>query len=201
MASFILAVTPGPAVVYIIARSIAQGRASGFASVIGVALGNFGNMLGASLGLAAVFAVSTTAFLVVKYLGAAYLIFIGFQMIRSARQGAQNAAISLPQTDLKKVFQDGFLVALFNPKTALFFAAFLPQFLDAHGPHLLQSVMLGGIFVLIAASTDALYVLGASAVRRSLSSVQVAARTGKTMSGCAFIGLGILTATTGHKSH
>jgi threonine/homoserine/homoserine lactone efflux protein len=201
LASFILAVTPGPAVLYIITRSIAQGRASGLASVAGVALGNMGNMIGASIGLAALFAVSTLAFTVVKFLGALYLIFIGTQMILEARRtGAQAQAGDIPRIALRRIFRDGFLVALFNPKTALFFAAFLPQFLDAHGNHLVQSIALGAIFVLLAAITDTLYVLAASAVRGSLGKLSSASRMGKYAGGTAFIGLGILTAFTSHKA-
>ncbi len=200
-ASFILAVTPGPAVLYIITRSIAQGKSSGLASVAGVALGNMGNMIGASIGLAALFAVSILAFTVVKFLGAIYLIFIGAQMILEARRtGAQAQSGDVPRIALRRIFRDGFLVALFNPKTALFFAAFLPQFLDPHGNHLVQSVALGTMFVLIAAITDTLYVLAASAVRGSLGKLSSASRIGKYAGGTAFIGLGVLTAFTGQKA-
>lgn len=199
-ASFVLAVTPGPAVLYIVTRSIAQGRASGLASVAGVALGNLGNMIGASIGLAALFAVSTLAFTIVKFLGAGYLIFIGSQMIYAARKSQNYEAKDVPPTVLKKIFTDGFLVALFNPKTALFFAAFLPQFLQVQGDHLIQSLVLGSMFVLIAATTDTLYVLAASVLRSSLGTMSFAARAGKYLAGSAFIGLGVLTAFTGHKA-
>ena len=154
-----------------------------------------------AIGLAALFAVSTLAFTVVKFLGAIYLIFIGTQMILEARRtGAQAQAGDVPRIALRRIFRDGFLVALFNPKTALFFAAFLPQFLDPHGNHLVQSVALGTMFVLIAAITDTLYVLAASAVRGSLGKLSSASRIGKYAGGTAFIGLGVLTAFTGQKA-
>lgn len=201
-ASFVLAITPGPAVLYIITRSISQGRSSGLASAAGVALGNMGNVIVASVGLAAIFQISAVTFWIVKYLGAGYLIYIGYQMIRSARDldGAQ--AVKIEVKSLRRIFRDGFLVALFNPKTALFFASFMPQFLEADGPHLAQSLALGLIFVLLAIMTDMVYVFAATKLRKSLSNISFGARWGKTLSGTAFIGLGCLTAFSGgHKAH
>src|SRR5712671_1547526 len=141
LASFVLAVTPGPGVFYIVTRSVAQGRRSGLASVSGVALGNLCNACGASFGLAAVFAMSSLAFTLVKYLGAAYLIFLGVQTLRAP--GTDVIAVDPQRAQLARIFRDGFVVALFNPKTAVFFAAFLPQFINATAPPLPQSVVLG----------------------------------------------------------
>src|SRR5215207_7827590 len=152
-ASLVLAATPGPAVVYIIARTVAQGRASGLASVSGVALGNLGNALGAALGLAALFAVSAAAFTVVKWAGAAYLVYLGIRMWMAAAPAPAGTAVQQPRQPLQRVFRDGFVVALLNPKTTLFFAAFLPQFMDtAHAP-MAQTILLGVIFVVMAAVT------------------------------------------------
>src|SRR3972149_202596 len=114
-ASFILAITPGPAVLYIVTRSVAQGRRSGVASVAGIALGNLGNALGASVGLAALFAVSSLAFTIVKYAGAMYLVYLGAQALRSRRRDIDSSVHGPAQ--LRKVFRDGFVVALLNPKT------------------------------------------------------------------------------------
>src|SRR4051812_38073975 len=129
LASFLLAVTPGPGVLYIVTRSVTQGRLSGLASVAGVALGNLGNALGAALGLAALFAVSSVAFTVVKYVGAAYLVYLGIHALRAAASAGDGAAAtehqqapSQPAIALRRVFLDGFVVAVLNPKTALFFA-------------------------------------------------------------------------------
>lgn len=151
-ASLVLAISPGPGVFYIVARSLAQGRRSGLASVAGVALGNLGNAVGASLGLAALFAVSSVAFTIVKYLGAVYLVYLGVQALRARRLQLESA--ELGHARLSRIFRDGLVVALFNPKTAVFFAAFLPQFINSGTAPTLQSVVLGAMFVAIAAVTD-----------------------------------------------
>jgi threonine/homoserine/homoserine lactone efflux protein len=192
-ASLVLALTPGPAVVYIVARTLAQGRACGLASVLGVALGNLGNAIGAALGLAALFAISSAAFTVVKWAGAAYLVWLGVRMWRSKPAGAADAP-QAPAQPLARVFRDGFVVALLNPKTTLFFAAFLPQFMDAHGSPLLQTLALGGVFVAIAACTDLAYVATASLVAPRLGRATRHAVWGNRIAGTSFIGLGVLTA-------
>ena len=197
-ASVVLAVTPGPAVFYIVTRSVSQGRPSGLASVAGVALGNLGNAIGASLGLAALFAVSSAAFTIVKYLGALYLIWLGIQALRRPATAAAAGATPRAQA-LRRIFADGFLVALLNPKTAIFFAAFLPQFLQPGAPAL-QAVALGAMFVAVAAVTDTLYALASGAVQPWLSRASGAARVGRYVTGGAFIGLGVLTALSGPRA-
>jgi len=204
-ASFVLAVTPGPGVFYIVARSVTQGRVSGLASVAGVALGNLGNAIGASLGLAALFAISSLAFAVVKYLGAAYLVFLGVQALR--RRAADDdgpatvdAPAPLATPSLERIFMDGFVVALLNPKTALFFAAFLPQFIDASRSPMAQTIALGVVFVAMAAVTDSLYALTAGAVQPWLSRARGAQSAGPYLTGGAFIGLGLLTALSGQRA-
>ncbi|HKQ61287.1 MAG TPA: LysE family translocator [Candidatus Polarisedimenticolaceae bacterium] len=189
IASFILAVTPGPGVLYIVTRSLTQGRRFGLASVAGVALGNLGNAVGASLGLAAVFAVSAVAFTVVKYLGAVYLLYLGIQAIRAPRTGEATAAPA--PGSLGRIFRDGFVVALLNPKTAVFFAAFLPQFMNAQTPALVQSVTLGSIFVAIAALTDTAYALAAGALAPALVRARGVRAAGRYLTGGAFIGLAV----------
>jgi threonine/homoserine/homoserine lactone efflux protein len=192
-ASLMLALTPGPAVVYIVARTLAQGRACGLASVVGVALGNLANAAGAALGLAALFAVSSAAFTVVKWAGAAYLVYLGIRMWRAAPAIADRTALA-PAQPLRRVFRDGFVVALLNPKTTLFFAAFLPQFMDAHASPLLQTLALGGVFVGVACCTDLIYVLSASLVAPRLGRAARHAVWGNRLAGTSFIGLGVLTA-------
>jgi threonine/homoserine/homoserine lactone efflux protein len=194
VASIILAVTPGPGVIYIVTRSMTQGRKSGIASVAGVALGNLGNALAASLGLAALFAASSVAFSIVKYLGAAYLIYLGIQSIR---RRADTTLPTVAEVPLRTVFRDGLIVALFNPKTAIFFAAFLPQFIAADQPFLAQSLILGTIFVLIAAVSDSAYALAASAIARWLMSRKQLGRLGAWLGGITYIGLGVATAFLG----
>ena len=156
-ASAVLAVTPGPGVIYIVSRTLAQGRAAGVASIAGVACGNLLNSLGAALGLAALFAVSSLAFMVVKYAGAAYLIYLGVRMLRGAPRPETSPVFK--QAPIGRVFREGVLVALLNPKTTIFFAAFLPQFMQPGMPALPQAVMLGAIFVVVAAASDLGYVL------------------------------------------
>jgi threonine/homoserine/homoserine lactone efflux protein len=192
-ASLVLALTPGPAVVYIVARTLAQGRACGLASVLGVALGNLANAVGAALGLAALFAVSSTAFTVVKWAGAAYLVYLGIRMWRTTPAVAE-AAPQAPRKPLRRVFRDGFVVALLNPKTTLFFAAFLPQFMDAHASPLMQTLALGSVFVGVACCTDLFYVLTASLVAPRLGRAARHAVWGNRLAGTSFIGLGVLTA-------
>jgi threonine/homoserine/homoserine lactone efflux protein len=202
-ASLILAITPGPGVLFIVMRSVAQGRAVGLASVAGVALGNFGNALAAAVGLAALFAVSSVAFTVVKWAGAAYLIYLGVQQLREAAKApipaAQKDAFSSnfsPKRNEKlgTVFRDGALVALFNPKTTIFFAAFLPQFMRADVSAVGQGIALGALFVLIAAVTDSVYALLASAIAPRVQRGVERARAGKIALGATFIGLGVMTA-------
>ncbi|NLD55545.1 MAG: LysE family translocator [Burkholderiaceae bacterium] len=199
LASLALALTPGPAVIYLLTRTLAHGRRAGFASLAGVALGNLGNAVGASLGLAALFAVSALAFTVVKLAGAAYLVYLGIQALRSRPVGTVGVIAAPPSA--RAVFRDGFLVALLNPKTALFFAAFLPQFIDASSAPLLQGVLLASVFILVAALTDAIYVLAASrlagwhaAGAAPLPGHRLLERAGRYLGASVFIGLGVYTA-------
>ena len=197
LASLVLAVTPGPGVLYIITRSLVQGRRSGLTSVAGVALGNLGNALAACTGLAALFAVSSLAFALVKYAGALYLVYLGVQMLRLPQ--AEMSAPVPEAASLGRVFRDGFVVALLNPKTALFFAAFLPQFLTPNAPPMFQSMTLGSLFVAIAAATDSAYALAAGAVAPVLRG-SLARGIGRRLGGSVFIGLGVFTALAGSRS-
>ena len=195
LASLVLAATPGPGVVYIVARTLAQGRSAGLASVLGVALGNFGNALGASLGLAALLAVSALAFTVVKFAGAAYLVWLGIQALRA--KPATAAAPAPEPTPIPRIWRQGVVVALLNPKTALFFAAFLPQFIDPGSAGATQGVLYGAAFVAIAACTDSLYVLVASVAAPALGGLRQASASGRYVVAAIYIGLGIYTATSG----
>lgn len=192
-ASIVLAVTPGPGVFYVVSRTVAQGRRAGLVSVAGVALGNLGNAIGASLGLAALFAVSAVAFGIVKFAGALYLVAMGIQMLRSARE-----RVTVPASDRvggRRVFRDGFVVALLNPKTTLFYAAFLPQFLTPPVSPVQQSMLLAFIFVAIAAATDAMYVFCAGVVMRFVGHRHEGLGAwGRRLGGGTFVGLGIYVA-------
>jgi threonine/homoserine/homoserine lactone efflux protein len=191
LASLVLAVTPGPGVIYLVTRTLAAGRRAGFASVGGVALGNLGNATLASLGLAALLAVSVRAFTTAKLAGAAYLISLGIREWRRARQPPLERPG--PQVTGARVFRDGFVVALLNPKTALFFGAFLPQFVDPARSPLVQSLALGAAFVAIAACTDTLYVLAADRLAPRIA--RLGARPAMTrLAGLSFIALGLIAA-------
>lgn len=196
LASLVLAVTPGPVVIYVVTRSLVQGRRSGLVSVAGVALGNLGNALAASVGLAALFAISSIAFSVIKYAGALYLVFLGVQMLRASP--VENSIAISATVSLKRVFRDGFVVALLNPKTTVFFAAFLPQFLSAGAPPMVQGMALGSLFVAIATITDSAYALAAGAAAPALRG-NVIRRIGRRLGGGVFIGLGVFTALAGSR--
>ena len=198
-ASFVLAVTPGPGVVYIVARTLAQGRGAGLASVGGVAAGNLCNAVGAALGLAALFAVSSLAFTVVKFAGAAYLIWLGIKALRRPPASAvAGEAFAAPRK--RRIARDGFLVALLNPKTALFFAAFLPQFMTSASPAALQGALLGVVFVAIAALTDSAWVLAAHVASARLGKSRRFETLGRYAQAVTYFGLGLFTAATGSRS-
>lgn len=198
LASLVLAATPGPGVVFVVTRTLAQGRRAGLASVAGVALGNLGNALGAAIGLATLFALSSLAFTVVQYAGSAYLVWLGVQALR-APAAAEDQHAPPPQT-AARIVRDGALVALLNPKTALFFAAFLPQFIDPQSSAMVQSVLLGSSFVVLAACTDTAYVLAAHAASRLLGNIRRGALLGRYLSAAVFLGLGMYTVLSGQRA-
>jgi len=198
VASLVLVITPGPAVLYIVTRSVAQGRRAGLASVAGVELGNLGNAIGASVGLAALFAVSSLALYVVKYAGAAYLIYLGIKVLRQpAAQPTERVSLGSGRPAI--IFRDGFLVALLNPKTTLFFSAFLPQFIDPRGSAIAQSIALSIATILIACVTDTIYALTASTIAPALARAKGRRNIGRYFTASAFIGLGVFTAASGSR--
>ena len=244
VASVVLALTPGPAVLYLVARTLGQGMRVGLSSVAAVAVGNFGNALAATFGLAALFAASSLAFTVVKYIGAAYLVYLGIEALRGPKKESdKNGSISAPQADdngsagrgaaedagrgpvtdpprgpargpardaaqgpardaprgpargaARLAFRDGFLVALLNPKTTLFFAAFLPQFIDPAGPAAQQSLVLGTLFVAVAVTTDVGYVVVTSVAGRPLARLGASIGLGRFATASVYFGLGAWTA-------
>jgi threonine/homoserine/homoserine lactone efflux protein len=193
-ASLALAITPGPGVIYIVTRSLSQGRAAGFASVAGIALGNALNATVAALGLAAVLAASALLYAALKYLGAAYLFYLAWQMLRrpDAAPGNASPAIARPM----KVFRDGVIVAVLNPKTALFYAALLPQFVDAPAEFTRQALMLGGLFVVIAGISDSTYVLLSRGIAAHLGAMNRGLKVGRYAAAAMYAALGLLAATT-----
>ena len=196
-AALVLAVTPGPGVIYIVTRTLAQGRGSGLASVVGVAIGNFGNAAAASIGLAAVLATSASAFELVKYLGAAYLFYLGVQALRSKPSGN---GVEATNAGNWQVLVQGFMVALLNPKTTLFFAAFLPQFMQPSAAPVLQALALSAVFVALAAASDAGYVLIAAAVAPALRAAPGVGGLGRYFSAAVYFALSIYAAASGSRS-
>lgn len=197
IASLVLAITPGPGVLYIVTRTLAQGRRVGLASVAGVGIGNFANAVFAAIGLAALFAISALAFTVVKYAGAAYLIYLGIRALRAP--AVQSTDVQAPPASVARVFRDGLVVSLLNPKTTMFFAAFLPQFMTPGHGVIAQSILLGGLFVAIAALTDSCYALAAGTLAPMLNSRAGSRSAGRIVTGSAFIALGAFTALTGER--
>jgi threonine/homoserine/homoserine lactone efflux protein len=198
LASLILLLTPGPAVLYIVTRSVNQGRRAGLASVLGIELGNLGQVLAATLGLSAILLTSALAFSIVKYAGAAYLIYLGIRKLLTPITA--EAGVTGASQNLRGTFLQGALVAILNPKTALFFLAFLPQFVDAGrgsvGP---QFLVLGLIFVAMAITTDSLYALLSGTAGRWLRRNIWFARFQRYVAGTVYIGLGLTAALTGNK--
>jgi threonine/homoserine/homoserine lactone efflux protein len=190
-ASLILALIPGPGVIYIVTRTLNQGRRAGLASVCGIACGNFANAAAASVGLAAIIAASSGAFVALKLGGAAYLVYLGVKALRTSAPLEAPVAAKVPAV---KLLRDGFFVALLNPKTALFFAALLPQFIDPAAPALQQSLILGSVFVAIALCTDSIYVLTASALASTVRKRTAWRLYGRFVSAATYIGLGVYAA-------
>lgn len=190
-ASLALIVVPGPSVIYIVTRSVAQGRRAGLLSVLGIEAGALVHVAAAALGVSALVASSATAFTVLKYAGAAYLVFLG---VRKLLEGRRSEEAEREGRTGPRLFWEGALVNALNPKTATFFVAFLPQFLDpARGSVALQALMLGGLFVAIALVSDGVWALLAGAAGRGLRSGR--ARTAMARaSGGVYLGLGAAAA-------
>jgi threonine/homoserine/homoserine lactone efflux protein len=195
VAALLLLLTPGPAVLYIVARSIDQGRQAGLVSMLGVHVGTLVHVAAAAAGLSAVLAASATAFTVVKYLGAAYLVYLGLRRLLARGPGAGNGPVRVPR--LSRAFVDGVVVNVLNPKTALFFLAFLPQFVDVgRGQVGLQILALGGIFVALGLLTDGGYALTAGTAGQWLRGHPRFLASERWVSGSMYIGLGLAAALT-----
>jgi threonine/homoserine/homoserine lactone efflux protein len=196
LASVALAVVPGPAVTYIVTQSVDKGRRAGLTSALGVASGGLVHVAAATAGLSAVIASSATAFTTVKLVGAVYLVVVGIRRILSKDPDAE---IEVQPAPLRRLYTQGVIVNVFNPKTALFFLAFLPQFVNADkGSVALQVALLGMTFALIALASDAMYALLASFLAGKLRRTGTGAKLRRWVSGGIFIVLGV-TAATAHR--
>ena len=197
-AALALLLIPGPAVLYITARSASQGRIAGLVSVLAIETANFVQAVAAALGLSAILLSSALAFDIVKYLGAAYLIYLGIRKLTTRVEDA--GAETVQNESLSRIYWQGFAVNILNPKTAFFFLAFLPQFVSPEkGNVTAQTLLLGAIFVGLALITDSMYALLASSLARRLKGSKNFHRGQRYFSGLVYIGLGIATALTGSK--
>ena len=189
-AALALAVVPGPAVLYIVARSVDQGRLAGVVSALGICVGGLVHVLAATIGLSSLLASSATAFTIVKYLGAAYLVFLGIRRLLT-NETLENDFIRIPRSR-RRLFVDGVAVNVLNPKTALFFIAFLPQFVDPDaGAVTLQIFALGLVFVVIALSSDTLWALAAGTAGVWLRRNRWYLGVKRWVTGIVFVGLGV----------
>ena len=192
-AALALIVVPGPAVLYIVAQSIDRGRLAGVVSALGVAVGGLVHVTAAAIGLSSLLVSSATAFAAVKYAGAAYLIGLGLYTLLVRRK---EPAASVPQERrLRRRFGQGVVVNVLNPKTALFFFAFLPQFVDPDkGSAALQIGVLGLLFVALAVISDSLWALAAGSASERLRGSRRFLAVQRYVSGSVFVGLGAVTA-------
>jgi threonine/homoserine/homoserine lactone efflux protein len=193
-ASLALILAPGPAVLYIVARSIDQGRLAGLVSVLGIAAGAQVHLLAAVLGISALLAASALAFSIVKYAGAAYLIYLGLHKLFIEKINPAEFERP-PAQPLGRIFTQGVIVSLLNPKLALFFLAFVPQFINpALGPVGLQFLLLGLVFTAIALVSDSCYALLAGTARSWLRTRPGFIRSQKYASGGVYVALGLAAA-------
>jgi threonine/homoserine/homoserine lactone efflux protein len=198
-AALALLVIPGPAVIYITTRSIDQGRAAGFTSVLGIATGTLVHTAAAAVGLSALLASSAVAFGIVKYAGAGYLVFLGVRRILVAESVGEDVVV--PPRSLRRIYGQGVLVNVLNPKTALFVFAFLPQFVDpGRGPVPLQIVLLGFLLAAMGIVSDGAYALLAARLGRWLRDSDRFDSIQRYVSGGVLVSLGVAAAVSGGRS-
>ena len=192
-ASITLLLIPGPAIFYIINRSLADGRAVALAAVAGIEFGSFVHVVAATVGLSAILATSAVAFSVLKWLGVAYLLYVGIRTLRT-RPGA--LAADVVTTTRRRAFGQGVVVQVLNPKVALFFLSFLPQFVDpARGAAWMQSLILGTAFFVLACLFDSGYAVAASSLRSLLLRGRGVTFVRRWLAGVTYLVLGALAST------
>ncbi|ARA97553.1 MULTISPECIES: LysE family translocator [Geobacillus] len=191
-----LLIVPGPSVFYIMARSIGQGAKAGLVSVLGVMLGGAVHVVFGAVGISAILMTSAAAFTMVKYLGAVYLIYLGCKTLFFASnydKGSTNKNVK--DKTLVQVFYESVLIEVANPKTALFFLAFFPQFISSSAGSVAgQFLLLGAIFVVLALLNDSLYAMLAAGIRKRLDARKRSAKVMNQAAGCCYILLGLLSA-------
>jgi threonine/homoserine/homoserine lactone efflux protein len=189
-ASVVLVLVPGPDMAYMLGRTVAQGRRAGLVAALGINTGAYVHLIAAVTGLSAILMTSALAFTLVKAVGAAYLVYLGVQTLLSARK-AENPAVSLEGASMRAAFWQGFLSDALNPKVAIFYLAFLPQFVDPAGPRpLVQILALGLTANMVALPINILIVLASSSLTGSLRRNARVAVLLKQALGLSFLGLG-----------
>jgi threonine/homoserine/homoserine lactone efflux protein len=196
--ALVLLVVPGPAVLYIVATSVEHGRRAGLAAVGGVHVGSCVHVVAATVGLSALLVSSAVAFSAVKFVGAAYLIFLGVQ--RLLGRGDGGPSFGNGNRDLRRIFRQGIVVNVLNPKTALFFFAFLPQFVDPGHSAAPQIAVLGLLWILIGLVSDGMYAVLSGTVGSAVRRHPGFARAQTVVTGLVLIGLGITAALTGRRT-
>ncbi|HVR23967.1 MAG TPA: LysE family translocator [Candidatus Polarisedimenticolia bacterium] len=206
-AALLLAVAPGPGMLYVLARTLAGGKREGLLSALGTLLGGMVHVFAAALGVSVVLARSAVAFSAVKYVGAAYLCFLGVRMIREAQRDApkdapkakecQGDSLSANRGAARNPLAQGVATEVLNPKTALFFLSFIPQFVNRGVGHVfLQFVVLGTVSVVLNTSADMIVVLMAGPLGKKIRSSAVFRRRQRTVTGAVMIGLGTYLASS-----
>lgn len=192
LATAVFAYLPGPAMLYTAAQTIARGRRSGWMAALGIHLGGYAHVAAAALGLAVLFAAVPTLYTVVRIVGAAYLIWLGIRLVRSPDPAA-TAASAIPSRSARRAFWQSVTVELLNPKTALFYLAFLPQFVDpaAALPIWAQLLVLGTVVNLMFSSADLLTVLLADRMTALLRGSRAAQRLFRRLGGGILVALGL----------
>lgn len=191
----VLLVVPGPTVLLVVGHSLAHGRRRASRSILGVISGDFTAMAVSLAGLGAVLAASAQAFALLKWIGAAYLVYLGIRQWRAKPEFAQDLQ---PTVDGRSLYAEAFLVTALNPKGIIFFVAFFPQFIDRRGPVVVQIVILGTTFLTMASINSSMYVLLADRLRAGLASAR-RQRLFHRLGGTALVGAGILTASLGRQ--
>ena len=184
---------PGPAVLYVVGRSIDQGRTAGLASVLGITTGTIVHITAATVGLSSLVLASKVAFDAVRYVGAAYLVLLGIR--RLLMRGAEEEAGGRPPRTLRRLYTQGLVVNLLNPKTIVFIFAFIPQFVDVGAGHVwLEILLLGLTFAGLGLMSDSLYAVVAGTVADRLRGTALVARVERWFGGTVLIGLGVAAA-------
>jgi threonine/homoserine/homoserine lactone efflux protein len=196
-AAAVFAFTPGPGIIYIFTRSLKGGRHEGVTSALGTSAGGFGHVIIVAAGLSTILATSVFVFNLIKYAGAIYLLYLGFQAIRKINKPEPD--ISAEDNTTKRFFYQGFMNEVLNPKTPLFFSAFVPQFINPSGNFLLQFILLGCTSVLLNLSADLIVATFVGSMGSKLKSSSIFLKRQRSFSGWTLVGLGVYTALSGQK--